>query len=124
MSDPISKTIKTKKQQFMPNAIGNQPDPSVKRILFQDAAFGKSTGETITRKLAITASDQYGLPTAPDDEILVGLLQLSRIQNFAAPTVSFTLTHLSLLEGSATRETAPGLHRGQKVCPTGALFKS
>jgi hypothetical protein len=36
---------------------------------------------TISRKLTITASDQYGLPTAPDDEILLGLLQLSRIQN-------------------------------------------
>jgi len=32
------------------------------------------------------------------------------------------LTHLSLLAGSATRESAPGLHRGQKVCPTGAMF--
>ena len=65
-------------------------DPSVKTILFQDAAFDKSTGETISRKLTITASDQYGLPTAPDDEILLGLLQLSRIQNFEARTVSFT----------------------------------
>jgi hypothetical protein len=31
------------------------------------------------------------------------------------------LAHLSLLEGSATREAAPGLHRGQKVCPTTAI---
>ena len=31
------------------------------------------------------------------------------------------LAHLSLLEGSATREAAPGLHRGQKVCPTRAI---
>jgi len=54
---------------------------SVKTILFQDVAFDKSTGETITRKLTITASDQYGLPIAPDDEILLGLLQLSRLQN-------------------------------------------
>jgi hypothetical protein len=36
--------------------------------------------------------------------------------------VSLDLAHLSLLAGSETRETAPGLHRGQKVCPTGALF--
>lgn len=43
----------------------------------------------ITRKLTITASDQYGLPTAPDDEILFGLPQFSRIQNFATPTVTF-----------------------------------
>ena len=67
--------------EFPISAIGNRLDPSVKTILFQDAAFDKSTGETITRKLTITASDQYGLPTAPDDEILLGLLQLSRIQN-------------------------------------------
>jgi len=32
------------------------------------------------------------------------------------------LTHLSLLGGSTTREAAPGLHRGQKVCPTRAMF--
>jgi hypothetical protein len=31
------------------------------------------------------------------------------------------LNHLSLLEGSATREAAPRLHRGQKVCPTRAI---
>ena len=76
--------------EFPISAIGNRLDPSVKTILFQDATFDKSTGETITRKLTITASDQYGLPTAPDDEILLGLLQLSRIQNFETPTVTFT----------------------------------
>ena len=32
------------------------------------------------------------------------------------------LAHLSLLAGLATREAAPGLHRGQKVCPTRAMF--
>jgi hypothetical protein len=32
------------------------------------------------------------------------------------------LAHLSLLGGSTTREAAPGLHRGQKVCPTRAMF--
>src|SRR6201987_1939305 len=76
--------------EFPISAIGTRLDPSVKTILVKDAAFDKSTGETITRKLTITASDQYGLPTAPDDEILLGLLQLSRIQNFEEPTVSFT----------------------------------
>src|ERR1700675_4041120 len=32
------------------------------------------------------------------------------------------LTHLSQLEGSATREGAPEVQRGQKVCTTGAMF--
>ena len=33
------------------------------------------------------------------------------------------LAHLSLLAGSATREVAPGLHRGQKVCTTAGSFR-
>ena len=76
--------------EFPISAIGNRLDPSIKTIVFQDLTFDKASGETITRKLTITASDQYGLPTAADDEILLGLLQLSRIQNFASSTVSFT----------------------------------
>jgi hypothetical protein len=32
------------------------------------------------------------------------------------------LAHLSLLAGSATRESAPELHRGQKVCTTAGMF--
>jgi len=42
---------------------------------------------------------------------ILGLIGLSGI-----------LTHLSLLAGLMTRETAPGLYRGQKVCPTRAIF--
>ena len=76
--------------EFPISAIGSRLDPSIKTIIFQDKTFDKASGETIARKLTITASDQYGLPTASDDEILLGLLQLSRIQNFASPTVSFT----------------------------------
>ena len=76
--------------EFPISAIGSRLDPSIKTIIFQDKTFDKASGETITRKLTITASDQYGLPTSADDEILLGLLQLSRLQNFASSTVSFT----------------------------------
>jgi hypothetical protein len=37
-------------------------------------------------------------------------------------TLMRCLAHLSLLGGSTTREAAPGLHRGQKVCPTREMF--
>ena len=40
--------------EFPISAIGTRLDPSVKTTLFQDAAFDKSTGETITRKLRRT----------------------------------------------------------------------
>jgi hypothetical protein len=40
-------------------------------------------------------------------------------KNVAQPSI---LTHLSLLAGSATRESAPELNRGQKVCTTAGMF--
>src|ERR1700732_5401058 len=93
--------------EFPISAIGNRFDPSVKTILFQDVAFDKASGETIRRKLTITASDQYGLPTAPDDEILLGLLQLSRIQNFEAR--SFQNRYMRLSYGRFA------IHRGNLI---------
>ena len=40
--------------------------------------------------LRITGSDAYGLPTALDDEVLLGLIQLTRLQDFAERKVPFT----------------------------------
>ena len=41
--------------------------------------------------LTITGSDAYGLPTAADTDVLVGLIQLTRIRNnFTEPKVNFT----------------------------------
>ena len=42
-------------------------------------------------------------------------------QNLARVDEKSALTHLSQLEGSGTREGAPEVHRGQKVCTTGAF---
>jgi hypothetical protein len=40
--------------------------------------------------LQITGSELYGLPTAPDQEIILGLTQLTKIRNdFTSPTVGF-----------------------------------
>ena len=38
----------------------------------------------------ISASDQYGLPTALDDEVILGLIQLSREQGFESRRVFFS----------------------------------
>jgi hypothetical protein len=50
---------------------------------------------------------------------------LAGVQMAIAPVLQgfgTALTHLSQLEGSGTREGAPEVHRGQKVCTTGAMF--
>lgn len=49
------------------------------------------TGKTVSRKVTITGSDKYGLPRALDDEILVALVQLTKLKNgFTNPLVQFS----------------------------------
>jgi hypothetical protein len=52
--------------------------------------------------------------------VRAGLRSLTPPALFRSPG-NFATGSFSLLEGSATREAAPGLHRGQKVCPTRAI---
>lgn len=64
--------------------------PDQKTLRFEDRLFDKQRGEMITRQLTITGSDAYGLPTALDDEVLLGLIQLTRLCGFADRKVPFT----------------------------------
>ena len=64
--------------------------PETKTLRFEDRIWDKSSGEWITRQLLVTGSDAYGLPTELDDEVLLGLIQLSRRRGFADRKVPFT----------------------------------
>ncbi|MCL4180500.1 MAG: replication initiator protein A [Verrucomicrobia bacterium] len=70
--------------------LGHRTRPEAKTLHFQDRIWDAAAGQHITRQLTITGSDSYGLPTALDDEVLLGLVQLSRQQGFAERKVSFT----------------------------------
>lgn len=61
-----------------------------KTLEFTDEIFDKARNERVTRKLTITASDKYGLPTAIDDEVIFGLIQLTGKADFSSRKVSFT----------------------------------
>lgn len=61
-----------------------------KTLEFTDEIFDQARNERVTRKLTITASDKYGLPTAMDDEVILGLIQLSGKSDFAERRVFFT----------------------------------
>jgi plasmid replication initiation protein len=80
-------------------ALANRLRPDLKTLRFEDRLFDRQRGETITRQLTITGSDAYGLPTALDDEVLLGLIQLSRLSQFAERTVRFTRYQLIGLLG-------------------------
>lgn len=66
-----------------------------KTIRFQDQIYDERKGQLVSRRLIITASDEYGLPTAKDDEVIVGLIQLTRRANgFTSRTVRFSRSEL------------------------------
>ena len=54
----------------------------------------------ITRRLIITAHEDYGLPTSIDDDIILALIQLTKQQNnFGRPDVTFTRRRVVQLLG-------------------------
>src|SRR5215210_5200603 len=72
----------------------------LKTLTFEDTVYDQQARETVTRRLIITGSDAYGLPTAVDDEVLVALIQLTkRANDFTEPKVTFTRYELLKLLG-------------------------
>ena len=71
-------------------AISDRLQPDQKTMVFEDRIYDKNRGEMIIRQLTITGSDEHGLPTAHDDEVLLGLIQLTKLQNFSDHRVNFT----------------------------------
>jgi hypothetical protein len=80
-------------------ALAHRLKPEVKTLRFEDRTWDKGRNEWVTRQLTITGSDAYGLPTEKDDEILLGLIQITRLQGFADRKVPFTRHELIRILG-------------------------
>lgn len=61
-----------------------------KTLEYSDIIWDQGRREHVPRKLIITASDKYGLPTAKDDDVILALIQLTAQQKFEGQTVLFT----------------------------------
>lgn len=85
--------------EFPLSAIADRLNPDQKTLTFEDRIYDANRGEMVTRQLTITGSDQHGLPTALDDEVILGLVQLSKLANFTDRRVSFTRYQLIQLLG-------------------------
>lgn len=88
-----------------------------KTLKFEDRIFDEKKGQLVTRKLVVTASDEYGLPTAKDDEVILGLIQLTRVANgFRERSVRFSRSDLIRLlrwpdTGPSYRRLTLSFHR-------------
>lgn len=88
-----------------------------KTLEFQDTILEPRTHNPVIRKLIITAADKYGLPTAKDDEVILGCMQLTKLHNnFTDPLVYFSRSDLVHLlrwphSGQSFRRVEESLYR-------------
>src|SRR4051812_46723148 len=60
----------------------------LKTLEHEDTICDPRTGQFITRKQTVTGSDKYGLPSAKDEDVILGLLLLTKqANNFTDRTV-------------------------------------
>ena len=76
------------------------------RILeFQREIYCRVIGKPVVRKLTVTGDAKFGLPTAKDEEVYLGLLQLTKLHNdFQAAKIYFTRSQLIKLIGWKNRD--------------------
>jgi len=70
-----------------------------KTLVFEDRIWDRGQSQHRIRRLTISASDKYGLPTAIDDEVILGLVQVSKAAGFAERRVRFSRYQLIHLLG-------------------------
>ncbi len=75
--------------EFPLTVLSTRANPKIKTLEFSDTVKNKS-GEITNRKWIITSADRFGLPTASDDEVLLGLLKLTVDDGVRNPKVYFT----------------------------------
>ena len=71
----------------------------VRTLEFKDQIFDSGKRKLLNRRLTIEGSETYGLPTAKDDEVILGLIQLSKRKRFRDKALHFTRFELITLLG-------------------------
>lgn len=85
--------------EFPLAAIADRVPDNQKTLVFEDRIFDSGRSEMITRRLTISASDKYGLPTSLDDEVILGLIQLTKQNRFTERKVNFSRYQLIQILG-------------------------
>lgn len=75
--------------EFPLTVLSTRADPKTKTLEFKDHVRGKN-GDLMERSWIITGADKFGLPTASDDEVLLGLLKLTVDSGMTGRKVVFT----------------------------------
>ncbi len=77
--------------EFPLAAIANRVPQGQKTLSFEDQIWDEGAKQKVSRKLTISGSDQFGVPTARDNDVLLALIHLTKCRTaFREPTVYFT----------------------------------
>ncbi len=76
--------------EFPLAAISDRFPAGLKTVEFADQIFDRVENRMVNRRLTISGSDRYGLPTATDEDVLLACLQLTKLKEFLSPTVNFS----------------------------------
>src|ERR1700758_4262040 len=81
LPDPADGRDEMNIAEFPIAALSDRAPRGTKTLEFQDTIWDHHAEKPVTRKLVVQGTDRLGLPTAKDDEVLLGLIQLSRLKN-------------------------------------------
>ncbi len=77
--------------EFPLASAGRERGDSSNTLFFEDKIFDEGSQQHIERKLIVTASQAFGLPTPADNDVLLVLMYLTLVRNgFAERTVKFS----------------------------------
>ena len=71
-------------------AISKRIDDGKKTVTFEKVIFDRQERRNVVRRLTLSGSDRYGLPIVSDEDVLLGCIQLTRLQGYQSPEVRFS----------------------------------
>lgn len=76
--------------------LSDRPAAGVSELVFKDQIRDKSSGQVVERRVKVLGIDPYGLPNSKDEEILLGLISLTKLKtDFATRELRFTRYELA-----------------------------
>lgn len=85
--------------EFPLSLISRQATDDVKVLVFEDTVFDTETRKLVPRKVTISGSADCGLPCAADEEVLLALIQITKLQGFRSKKLHFSRYQLLQILG-------------------------
>lgn len=85
--------------EFPLAGLANRSPEGKDTLVFEDCTWDKQQRANVRKRLTVAASAEFGLPTAMDDETILGLVQLAKAGQFTDRKVTFIPAELFRLLG-------------------------